>query len=312
MKKTFSLGLVSFLLVLTLAGCKGTRLTFSHCGEVDHPALKIIKVFTPVNGERSYVIPYTVNLFSIYILRHDLNSRDVARYIDWYLDNLNYPDKHDLTGSIYDYEIYRDGRQVAIQTYDSVDSYAATFLILLHEYYLKTGHREILDFNRAKIMDIAYLLLFLQDQDGLTKALPDSDAKYLMDNCEVYAGLKAFNELSGVLGWQIPFYYAIAEKGVKQAIFERLYDESAGLFHWAVDDQVIHESCWENYYPDAFAQIFPVLYGVLDPASEKSQRLWQEFSSRYESSPKPDSLQAILVQMTRERLCFEGMLGPFH
>ncbi len=271
------------------------------CYRAIHPSHAVIDVFSPAYAYR-HVVPYEVNLYGIHILRHQLNWQHVEQYILWYLDHLNYPDKNGLTGSMYDFYLDDRGRQISTEDYDSVDSYAATFLILLYEYYRRVGNRQLLLANRKKIEDVAYLLIFLQDHDGLTRALPDQDSKYLMDNCEVYAGLKAYVALCHALGWPAQFY-ADAVRKVRQGVLMRLYDASNGMFHWAVDDQTEHVSDWDRFYPDAFAQLFPVAYGLLNPASQKARQIWARFSRQYGGAEGPaDSLQRVVISMAREQI----------
>jgi hypothetical protein len=271
------------------------------CGSM-HPSSKVVDVFSPAYAYR-YVVPYEVNLYGIYILRHQLNWRHVERYIVWYLDNLNDPDKHGLTGSIYDFHLDDRGRQTPAEAYDSVDSYAATFLMLLHAYYQRVGKRELILANRAKIEDVAHLMIILKDRDGLTRAVPDRDSKYLMDNCEVYSGLKAYDALCRAMGWPVPQLYADAIRDVRLGVWTRLYDVYSGMFHWAVDSRTQHESDWNRFYPDAFAQLFPIIYGLLDPASQQAQQIWARFCRQYGRTEKAaDTLQSVVISMARERM----------
>lgn len=284
--------LASLVAVSALTGCRRPM----------HSTHKVIDVFSPAYAYRR-VVPYEVNLYGIYILRHRLNWQHVQRYIWWYLDHLNYPDKYGLTGSMYDFSLDDRGRRTSAEAYDSADSYAATFLILLHEYYRRTGSRQLFLVSRKKIKDVADLLILLKDHDGLTRALPDRDSKYLMDNCEVYAGLKAYVALCRALDWPIPRLYSDAVREVRQGVWTRFYDAPTGMFHWAVDDRIKHVSDWNRFYPDAFAQLFPIVYGLLDPASQKAQQIWATFCRQYgRAEGLADSLQTVVISMARERM----------
>jgi hypothetical protein len=299
MKRAFSFLIASLIGLMILISCHATV----------HPTLKVIDVFSPAYAYK-HVVPYEVNLYGIYIFQHNLNWRDVERYILWYLDNLNYPDKHGLTGSMYDFYFDDRGRRTIIQDYDSVDAYAATFLILLREYYQKVRNRRVLYNNQKKIEDIAYLLIHLKDRDGLTRAVPQLDSKYLMDNCEVYAGLKAFVALSNDLGWKIPDMYRNAIDEVRHGILARLYDTSSGMFHWALDSQTAHVSQWNRFYPDAFAQLFPIIYGIVDPASPKARQIWHTFYEHYGmGAGLADPLQSVVISMARDRMCAQRYHG---
>ena len=293
MTRAFSFLIASLIGLTILISCRASV----------HPTLKVIDVFSPAYAHR-LIIPYEVNLYGIYIFRHNLNWRDVEGYILWYLDNLNYPDKHGLTGSMYDFYLDDRDRRTSTQDYDSVDAYAATFLILLHEYYQKVGNRRILSDNRKKIQDIAYLLIYLKDHDGLTRAVPQLSAKYLMDNCEVYAGLKAFVALSDDLGWKTQRIYRDAIDEVRQGILTRMYDTTSGMFHWAVDNHVEHVSQWNRFYPDALAQLFPIIYEIIDPSSPKARQILRMFCQHHRmGAGLADPLQSVVISMAQERVC---------
>ena len=41
-------------------------------------------------------------------------------------------------------------------------------------------------------------------------------------------------------------------------------------------------SGWSEFYPDAVAQLFPILFGVLDPDSERARKLYQTFGEYFD------------------------------
>ncbi|MBU1074422.1 hypothetical protein KKG45_14365, partial [bacterium] len=127
---------------------------------------------------------------------------------------------------------------------------------------------------------------------------------YLMDNCESYGGLISWSALERRLGRDAgPRYLAAAER-LRQAIMSRLYDPATHRFHWAESDGVVHAASWDTYYPDALAQLFPVLYGVVPAGGEPAGSLWREFAARYdprgggEMSPS----ERTIIELTRERV----------
>jgi len=274
------------------------------CARPPHPVVTVARLFEPVPDSSYHAKPYFLNLYGISLLRHGMNPTLVVDYLEWYFVSLNYPDVHGLTGSIYDLDIRSGRRQSFLGTYDSVDSYAATFLVLLRDYYVRTADRDRLERHRAKIEDIAYLLVYLQDNDGLVRALPTSDAKYLMDNCEVYAGLLAYGDLAGRLGWDDPRRYREAAGHVRRAVMDELFDERRAVFAWAKAGGRPQASHWETFYPDALAQLFPILHGLVEPDSELAARIWQRFLLHH--NPQTDaslsSVQRTLIELTRERM----------
>ena len=91
---------------------------------------------------------------------------NVRRYMDWHFDHLNtaQTDYNGVDGTIYDYTIKLSNGKVVSETininadgkksYDSTDSYAATFLCVVAKYYEKTGDLEYLQANSQDLQRI--------------------------------------------------------------------------------------------------------------------------------------------------------------
>ncbi len=271
----------------------------------EHPGLKLMSYYAGQIVNPRTVNPYIVNVIAIYEITNNRHIEEIKNYILWYLDRLNYPDKDGLIGSIYDFEICDDGTEVSTNNYDSADGYAGTFLYLLNLYHQKTGDKSLVDSNWKKIKAVAYLIPALQTPDGLTKALPfgNDNARYLMDNCEAYAGMKAFNVLSARAGYGQDVFCLKVEKEIKSAIFATLYDKKARNFYWAVDDTAKHASKWSVFYPDALAQLFPIYLDVLSTNSQQRNNLWREFNKRYGSKMQKYPLeQRMIYEMTKRKI----------
>lgn len=286
MRRTLILALV------LLAGCAG------RAGAPANPALALWRHYEPGAPAAYALNPYLNNILAVYLLNGRSRPAGVAEYLQWYLDRLNYPDKHGLTGSIYDYYITREGAETPGGGYDSVDSYAATFLLALRRYYASTGDAGLPRRNWRKIKDVAYTIAYLQDKDGLVRALPDSGAKYLMDNCECYGGLTAYQELSEALGYGRDPYYDTVAASIKKGVLEVLYDGKTGTFNWGIAGGVKTGCDTAKPYPDALAQIFPFLYGVTDDAAPL-----EDFLARHGGELADLPLeQRLIVEMARRRL----------
>lgn len=266
-----------------------------------HPALKIFSWYADV-ADTNFIIPYTLNLFAIQKMDDKQNQKYIKNYIEWTFTKLNYPDRHGLTGSIYDFHISREGKEMPTTTYDSVDSYSATFLILLNKYLQKTGDKDFLASFRTKIEDIAYTIVYLQADDGLTSAIPNSETKYLMDNCEVYAGLVAFANLSESMGWNLENYYRNVAIAIKNGIFNFFYNPELNNFNWAIDELGVHTSDWNVFYPDAFAQLFPIVYKLVDDQPLIKNHLWQKFNSLYKNKKNVPLEQKLVITIAEERM----------
>jgi hypothetical protein len=206
-----------------------------------HPALDILN--------NNYVVPYFVNLVAMDVLPQD--PERVKRYMEWYLTHLNYPDKYGLTGTIYDYYI-TENSETPTYKYDSADSYAANFLFLTYLYTERTGDYRFIRDNLQKLKDMAYVIAYLQDRDGLVKAVPNLNVKYLVDNIEDICGLRAFS----LLLWRLKdpdwYYYFTISQNVESSVMRNL--EVRGQIAWAKLDDQLFIANDTTIYPDIYAK----------------------------------------------------------
>jgi len=276
-------------------------LLFSSC-VTTNPVIDMVDGYIKIE-KRNYIVPYSINLIALTKLKKNSDLTKVKKYMDWVFDNLNYPDKHGLTGSIYDFIIDKDGTEIITEKYDSIDSYSATFLMVLDEYLRLTGNKKYFLDNRQKIEDITYTIAYLQDKDGLTVAIPKSDIKYLMDNCEVYAGIVSYLRISEKLGWDKKDYYQNVLDKLKKGILFKLYNNQELNFDWAVDNIVKHESSWDTFYPDSYSQLFPILFGLLEDDNNENTKihLWKTYEQMYKTRELPFE-QKIIYELTKERM----------
>ncbi|HHZ18916.1 MAG TPA: hypothetical protein GX391_00150 [Firmicutes bacterium] len=267
-----------------------------------HPADEIMEfyVMTPED-----INPYTVSILALNEVAHDRNLDKVKNFIVWYFENLNYPDRYGLTGTIYDF-VHKDGKRQPTGTYDSVDGYAGMFLHLLHQYLLKTGDVKLIKANWNKIEDIVYLLSHLQDEDGLTRALTTTQEKYLMDNCEAYGGVTAYLAISSFLDKGNQKYYKEVQSTIKTGIITHLYQPKKRIFAWATEKGYKSTSRWDVFYPDAYAQLFPLYFNVLSEQPELKKHLWQTFEQKYgHQKHKFPIEQRIIYELTKAKMQME-------
>ena len=271
----------------------------------NHPALILMRLYANEIKYEKVVIPYIVNVIAIYELSSKRHYQEVKNYIEWYLNHLNYPDRYGLTCTIYNYEISISGEEKPTLEYDSVDGYAGTFLYLLDLYHLRTGEKTLINEHWDKIKAIAYLIPYLQRQNGLTVAMPqDNDhTKYLMDNCEAYAGMMAFHNLAKRIGRNDDSFYANTAENIKKSILRIMYNGERKNFYWAIDNKTRHASDWSVLYPDSLAQIFPIYFGLLDQDRKKKKMLWQEFNKHYKHKTKGFALeQRMFYELTQKKM----------
>lgn len=222
--------------------------------------------------------PYFADYAAMAMLeRPELYATNVLYYINWHFDRLN------DDGTIYDYNLVND-TEVSTEKYDSTDSYAATFLSLLWKFYGKTGNTEVITENAEKIAKVVSALEATMDND-LTYAKADYKIKYTMDNCEVYVGLSDAAKLYGEVLKDEEKAAALTQKAenVAAAIEAKLWNESGVYYEVGINENGASSSYnAAEYYPSGQAQLFPIITGVLNPASERAQSIWKSFNSSFD------------------------------
>ncbi|MBQ6066889.1 MAG: hypothetical protein IJK89_08700 [Clostridia bacterium] len=240
------------------------------------------------DGEVS-VNPYFACFAAIALTAYDCTAQAgerVRRYIEWHFGHLNtaQTDPNGLAGTIFDYRVTMTDGAVTAQTptgsYDSTDSYAALFLVLLRDYATRYGDTALLTAHAGQIRQVAEAI-FAAMEKGYSFARPDYRMMYLMDNCEVYAGLSAAAELGKIIGDGALQTKAANAVSVYQKRFLRDWYEN-GRFRWAMspDEKGRFQEeafSWDRFYPDAAAQLYPILWGVIPADGLTARRVYASF-----------------------------------
>jgi hypothetical protein len=279
-----------------------------------HPAVEIIKQFQAAGKQETIVIPHAVNTMALELLKQDKarHLEKVRAYIHWYLAHLNYADKYDITGSMYDYMVYPDGREKSLLSSDGISRYASTYLLLLGRYLRVSGDVKFFETNRKKLEDLAYNIPFLQGENGLIRTFPKQEHVFLLDNCEAYAGLSAAAKIADYFKWtvkdekgktfQVKDYYLEIRDRVANGILTHLYDSRRKRFYKAIINGKKHVADWKRLYPDAFVQLAPVVFDVLSrPRGEFARQkkirksLWKRFRKYYKNKIRQLPVQQRLI-----------------
>lgn len=216
----------------------------------------------------------------------------VRSYIEWYLQHLNTEETDPVNGAgtIYDYKAVtaEDGSVMAESKgkYDSVDSYAATFLILVAHYVQVSKDISWLDGYQTEISSIMDAMLRCMTKEGITYAKKEYPIYYLMDNCEVNAGLRAAAALKNRGIGEDTF--ATAEE------FERYQQNNTDQIlnsFWVEDGQYYGTGFDEEgnplafsdpprFYPELVEQIYPLVWGVSEGDSDYARMAYDNLCRR--------------------------------
>lgn len=252
---------------------------------------------TPTTNGKVRTNPYFADFAALSLLNQpELYADVVKKYMDWHFDHLNtaVEDPYGVEGTIFDYTYTVTNGVVTMEewivltpTYDSVDSYAATFLMVLQKYAEKTGDTAYILANADHVERVISALMAMMD-NGLTLGKPNSPVKMLMDNCEVYAGLQAaaklYNDVLVPAGMGTAMRTLLQRSADKVAAAIERDMWTGQYYHTALnqDGTVFSPFSWAEYYPSATAQLFPMLHGVLGADTERARTLYAEFCRRYD------------------------------
>jgi hypothetical protein len=249
------------------------------------------------------VSPYIGNLAALGFLRsHRPEALPIVeRWIDWWFAHLNAESAPD--GVPFEHFYLQDGSGETVcvkpgdphlcRYNDATDSAAATFFALLLEYQQAGGHvkPEQLSSRSEKIDKLGKTLLALQNPDGLFWAKTSYRAKYLEDNCEVYAGLIAMGRLATTV-FRDPARAALAAAAAKRlrtGIETTLFDTRQGRFLIAkFEDNTVKAPDLSVWYPDVQAQFWPLLWGVSAPSDANGQAAMAILTNIWNGREHPD------------------------
>jgi hypothetical protein len=232
------------------------------------------------NGEYK-ITPYFANQAATALTTDHNDLGLVKNYMNWYFTHLNWPDKYGYYGTIYDYYVTKNGGEISTDDYDSADSYAATFLSLVRAYFEAGGDVQFIRAHKYQINVIGNVIIKLLDNNNLTKAKPNQEMQFLMDNCEVFKGLTdaafLFNNVFG--DSRDAEWYQIYAGNVKNSIIKNLGDGDE--FYVYIDGTFKKQPEWSIWYPDSIAQLYPIVYGVIPPTDSRAQNIYHNLNQSH-------------------------------
>jgi hypothetical protein len=236
--------------------------------------------------DRVAVWPYVANFAAAGLVRATTVTRD-TRYVTAAWKWFGWYQSHETAeGFVTDYTISADGVETSTGDMDSTDAYAGTFLHAVWQAYSATGNRSAVKSLLPGIRGAVRAIEATLDTDGLTWAKPSYHVKYLMDECEVYAGLRAAAKLLSAVGDSAGSAKASTEAGRVQAGVDALWNPVLQSYDWAVHGNGVHQvTSWSNLYPDALEQMWVVGFGLA--GSARATQLTATFAQTHPSWDKP-------------------------
>jgi len=256
--------------------------------------------FRELSNGTATIIPYFSAISGMALL-HDIDtdySNQVMHYIEWMLENLNdsSSDYFNIDGTMSNFKVnYMNDNsyQVIPYKYDSVDSYTALMISLIMRANEKTKNIEFLIKYEREIIRVLNALLSTRLDNGLSIVSVGNRTQYIMDNVEVNYGLrdgiKLVNRLLEVSNESLELKL-IKTKLVgwlddnTKAIEELLWNNDKGTYNVALNEnnQIVEFKSWDNFYPDAVAQLFPIIFEVIEPDSTRANALYDAFNMNYQ------------------------------
>lgn len=223
---------------------------------------------------------YFTNLGLISIVQY-LDGSDLDKYVRTYLDL--YISKLEANVSIQDVQFPFGRANPSVFTLvppDSDDSYAATTLTLAVRYLKASQNWAWWDKNKSRLKDMAYRNIALSVKpNGLTSVFQaprnqTNNAGYLMDNCEVYRGLRDFAAMLKERGDTADAaYYGLFATNIASAL-AGLFSNTTSAFRMAD----LSTQTDKSFYPGTTCQVFPQVFDVPE-LSGCYDRAWTFFNS---------------------------------
>jgi hypothetical protein len=226
------------------------------------------------------IVPYFSNIAAQALLENptSVNIAAVRNWMSWYMAHLN------SDGSVYDYYADNFSGPASLTStgdFDSIDSYAATFLTLAKKLceVSPADKNWLLNNYSSQLKRIGGALTLVTDSDGLTIAKPSYPVKYTMDNAEVNEGLADMIWLSqNVIGGSDTSYWQKLLATNTLSIETELWDLSDERYFTSKGSPPAN---WTVFYADATCQLYPIWCRVILPGSTRAQSLWNGFNANY-------------------------------
>ena len=214
--------------------------------------------------DRQRINPYLGNYAAIGLAEAHKVTRTAAdltaasAWLTWYAAHEN------AQGFVTDYTVSSTGVETSTGDMDSTDAYAGTFLLAVRAVSRAGGNVKAL---AAGIKGAVTAIEATQDSDGLTWAKPTWQVKYLMDESEVYAGLRAAADLGTTLADKSLKTRATTDANAVAAGVAGLWDPSTKAYDWARDGGSQVATNWANLYSDSMEQAWASTFGVASPSA---------------------------------------------
>ena len=224
-------------------------------------------------------------------------TSQVKRYIVWMLNNLNdaTSDPFGVDGTMSNFKIIdlSNNEYKAIPyKYDSVDSYSALMISLIKETYTKTNDINFLMEHKDTIIRVFNALLSTRVKNGLSSVSINNSTQYTMDNVEVNYGIKdglrlldimlkedVNNQILMSLKAQYTVWLEENTLAIERVLWNKQNNKYNIAFH--LNENTTEFSDWANFYPDAVAQLFPIIFEVLPTDSARAIDICQQFNKVY-------------------------------
>ncbi|HKD92826.1 MAG TPA: hypothetical protein VKB56_13025 [Terriglobales bacterium] len=229
------------------------------------------------------------NLAAVALTKDLTRLGQVQSWMKWVVAHLNNTDRWGMSGTIYDWNVDANGNETSTGDADSTDSYAATFLTLAWNYW-QSGDANAQSYLKSISQEldlVGSVIAKTMQADGLTWAKPDYQIKYLMDNCEVYRGLKDLASLFSAMGDSTrgSYYANLAAQSLNG--INGLWISNIGL--WAVYKDNAGNYAAPNvstWYPDATAQVFPIIEQIVPASDSRVQSAYAKFNAAWPGWPE--------------------------
>jgi hypothetical protein len=262
--------------------------------------------------------PYLGNYAAMGLVRAWAQTGNTAyvdaaeRWFAWYQSHM------DVDGYVTDYDLGPGPDYVETSTgsEDSTDAYAGTLLLVLYQLQRQgAAGRLRLQAYGALATKAAAAVISTQQSDGLTWAKPSYEVKFLMDQAEAFAGLKAASKIARVFHDKaLAATTGAAAKALRDGL-DTMWDPATGFYRRAkLSDGTLDTTTWSYYYPDAASEAWVVAVGnFLSPKrlirASRARTLLATFTTTWPEWTQPDATVAFRDPPGTGRVDYWPLIG---
>jgi hypothetical protein len=236
-------------------------------------------------GGKFTIDPMYANYAAMGLIGRSEYAKEVKKYLDWYVANLNWPDANGVLGTVNNYTLDASGKKiVSFKANKTSAALIGSFMSLVRRYGDMTGDYKTLGQFELDSMTGGNGMMLSQDVDGLFWQKPDSKIKKLDENAIALKGLNDSIWLQRNASTNASAADNFKSNAYDPAIkgFEKILWDSVSSSYRITSDEKGKKSAvnWSDIRQAAM-ELQPICNNIIAVDSAKAKSLYKKFNSYF-------------------------------